>query len=138
MYGCATGEKQSSVVTWLQDAQKNGAEFIKNCTIEKIMFDRGKAIGVCGTINENGMKRQVFIKADKVVVSAGSINSPALLLKSGLQNPHIGNNLKLHPVSFVTATFNSKINQHSGSIMTAISKSVSDLGNGYGAIVEVF
>lgn len=32
------------------------------------------------------------------IVSAGTIHSPAVLMRSGLKNPRIGRNLRLHPV----------------------------------------
>jgi len=41
--------------------------------------------------------RQVIIKAKRVIVSAGTLQSPLLLLRSGLSNPQIGRNLHLHP-----------------------------------------
>lgn len=34
-----------------------------------------------------------------VVVSAGSINSPVVLMRSGLQSHRIGKNLRLHPAT---------------------------------------
>ncbi|KAJ3220663.1 hypothetical protein HK099_004112 [Clydaea vesicula] len=138
IYGCSTGEKQSAVLTWLKDAQQNGVKFIKNCTVTKIITKKGKASGVVCFFDKDGKKKKLFIKSPIVVVSGGSFNTPALLLKSGLHNKHIGQNLRLHPVTLVNGKFDKKIKQNQGSIMTAISKNASNAdGNGYGAAVEV-
>jgi len=109
--GCGAAEKQGPVVSWLPDAEKAGAHFIEGFNCEKIIFDetggRKVAVGVQGLWTSrdsnrgvNGSdrtKRQVIIKAKRVIVSAGTLQSPLLLLRSGLKNPQIGRNLYLHP-----------------------------------------
>jgi hypothetical protein len=55
-----------------------------------------------------------------VVVSGGSINSPAILLRSGLKGSRIGKNLHLHPVTYITGYYAEVINPWEGSIMTAV------------------
>lgn len=39
------------------------------------------------------------------MVSAGSLNTPCVLQRSRLRNPHIGRHLRLHPVTGITAKF---------------------------------
>lgn len=58
---------------------------------------------------------------EAVVVSGGSINSPAILLRSGLKGSRIGKNLHLHPVTYITGYYAEVINPWEGSIMTAVS-----------------
>jgi len=116
-FGCRFGEKQGTMMTFLQDAKDFGAQFMQDTFVERILIRKGKAIGVVGS--QNG--RKVTIKANKVVVSAGSIHSPALLQRSGLKNKNIGKNLFLHPVSYVFGKFEEEINCYEGSIMTAVS-----------------
>lgn len=43
--------------------------------------------------------RAIVRAAQAVVLSAGTIHSPAVLMRSGLKNPRIGKNLRLHPVT---------------------------------------
>lgn len=109
--GCGAAEKQGPVVSWLPDAEKAGAHFIEGFDCEKVLFDessgRKVAVGVQGTwtsrdgnrgvTGTDRTKRQVIINAKRVIVSAGTMQSPLLLLRSGLKNPQIGRNLYLHP-----------------------------------------
>lgn len=111
--GCGAVEKQGPVVSFLPDAEKAGAKFIEGFEAEKILFDElnGKRVttGIkgkwvsrdsCGGMSSNDrITREVIIKAKRVIVSAGTLQSPLLLLRSGLTNPQIGRNLHLHPGS---------------------------------------
>ena len=112
--GCGAAEKQGPVVSWLPDAANAGAQFMEGFEAEKILFEivRGKktATGVQGlwtSRDEHGgvsgaqrTKRKVIIKAKRVIVSCGTLQSPLLLLRSGLTNPQIGRNLHLHPGTY--------------------------------------
>ena len=109
--GCGAAEKQGPVVSFLPDAARAGAQFIEGFDAEKVLFEKinGKktAVGVKGlwrSRDTNGgvsgsdrTARSVIIKAKRVIVSAGTLQSPLLLLRSGLTNPQIGRNLHLHP-----------------------------------------
>ncbi|ERS99077.1 long chain fatty alcohol oxidase [Sporothrix schenckii 1099-18] len=100
-----------------------------------------KAIGVVGTwtsrdanggvAGDERTKTRVVIKAKKVVVSAGSLWSPVVLKKSGLQNPQIGKNLHLHPCNFVTAYFDEETKPMDKGIITSICTSFEDLDGKY-------
>ncbi|KAG0343906.1 hypothetical protein BG004_004905 [Podila humilis] len=133
-FGCRFGEKQGTMMTFLQDAKNHGAHFMHDTFIERVLINKGKAVGVVG--HQQG--RKIVVKASKVVVSAGSIHSPALLRRSGLKNKNIGQNLKLHPVVYAFGTFDEKIDCYSGSIMTALTTVAENTdGNGYGSKIEV-
>jgi choline dehydrogenase-like flavoprotein len=97
---------------------------------------KGQAVGVLAKV-QGGYT--VKIQASRVVVSCGSIGSPALLLRSGLKNTNIGKHLRLHPVTTVSGIFpDRQISPYKGSIMTAVSNVVADRdGSGYGARLEV-
>lgn len=108
--GCGAGEKQGPVVSFLPDSAKAGAKFIEGFEADKVLFDdvAGKkvATGIKGRwrsrdqnggVSEVGITRDVVIRAKRVIVSAGTLQSPLLLLRSGLTNTHIGKHLHLHP-----------------------------------------
>lgn len=109
--GCGLAEKQGPVVSFLPDAEKAGAKFIEGFDAEKVVIEsiNGKrvATGVKGlwrsrdtnggVSDSNRTTREVIIKAKRVIVSCGTLQSPLLLLRSGLKNPQIGRNLHLHP-----------------------------------------
>ncbi|KAF8977444.1 hypothetical protein BGZ46_007384 [Entomortierella lignicola] len=133
-FGCRFGEKQGTMMTFLQDAKLHGAQFLQDTFVERVLISKGKAVGIVG--HQNG--RKVTVKADKVVVSAGSIHSPALLKRSGLKNGNIGKGLRLHPVSYAFGKFDEKVDCFSGSIMTALTTVAENVdGQGYGAKIEV-
>lgn len=112
--GCGSAEKQGPVVSFLPDAARAGAQFIEGFDAEKVLFEnvQGKrtAVGVKGlwrSRDTNGgvsgndkTIRSVILKAKRVIVSCGTLQSPLLLHRSGLANPQIGRNLHLHPGLF--------------------------------------
>ena len=69
------------------------------CKVHKVLQRRGAASGFVATVaGAGGRSYTLTVEAPVVVVSAGSLNTPALLLRSGLKNGNIGKNLRLHPV----------------------------------------
>ncbi|ORX96183.1 hypothetical protein K493DRAFT_407314 [Basidiobolus meristosporus CBS 931.73] len=134
-FGCSNGGKQSTTVTWLQDAQQHGAHFAVNCQVKQVIIKDGRAEGVIAHVNGSPL----VVKAKRVVVSAGALNSPLILERSGLRNKNIGRHLRVHPVYIASGYFpDITIDQFSGSIMTAIT-GVADRrkGTGYGTKIEI-
>lgn len=85
---------------------------------------------------QNGTKAIIRAK-EAVLLSGGTLNSPAVLLRSGLKNPAIGKNLYLHPTTFVTAYFDETVNPWEGAILTAVSNARENVdGNHYGVKIE--
>ncbi|EFR04255.1 fatty alcohol oxidase [Nannizzia gypsea CBS 118893] len=120
---------------------------------EKVLFARkhvrGKkvAVGVRGTWTSRdasgathgkpAVTRKVVIKAKKVIVSCGTLESPLLLLRSGLNNPQIGRNLHLHPVLIMSALFDHETRPWEGSILTSLVSDFENLdGRGHGTKIE--
>ncbi|KAK3692226.1 hypothetical protein B0T22DRAFT_531748 [Podospora appendiculata] len=153
--GCGSAEKQGPAVSWLPAAAKKGAKFIEGFAVDKVLWDdkapRGekRATGVIGTWTardadggvvgsaETRGTRAVIIKAKKVIISAGSLNSPLVLLRSGLTNPHIGRNLHLHPVNFLGAYYEEDVKPWEGGIITSVCTSFENLdGHGHGVKME--
>lgn len=149
--GCGSAEKQGPVVSFLPDAARAGAHFIEGFDARQIVFEtvNGKktAVGVKGTWtsrDSNGgvsgndrTVRSITIKAKRTIVSSGALQSPLLLLRSGLTNPHIGRNLHLHPVNFVLGVFPETRNPWEGGILTSMVDSFQDLdGQGHGTKLE--
>ncbi|KAJ3171036.1 hypothetical protein HDU88_008070 [Geranomyces variabilis] len=146
MYGCPYGEKQSTHVTFLKDAAETGnARFVEGVKVERVLHRRGRAAGVVGTVRrreeDGGGEIKLRVDARRVVVSAGAIHTPALLLRSGFKNKNIGRSLRLHPAIFVFGVFpdrEKQVKPWSGSIMTVLNTAVENVhGDGYGAKIEV-
>ncbi|CDM31622.1 CAZyme family AA3 [Penicillium roqueforti] len=149
--GCASGGKKGPTESFLVDAAQAGAKFIEGFRADKVLFTtvKGKKVasGVQGTWKSRdsylglagigAVERRLIIKAKKVVVSAGTLQSPLLLLRSGLKNPQIGRNLHLHPVLAASAVFDEDTHPWEGSALTTVVTEFEDLdGNGHGAKIE--
>ncbi|KAM0750383.1 long chain fatty alcohol oxidase [Meredithblackwellia eburnea MCA 4105] len=139
-FGCVYGEKQGGTVSWLGDAARNGTRFLINTSVERLLFaatqtaptpteatldkftpTSSRTVCIGALVRTEDGKLAILRAREAVVVSAGSINSPAVLLRSGLKNKRIGKNLRLHPCAFITGYYKEKINPWDGSIMTAVS-----------------
>ena len=98
-FGDVTGSKLSTQKTYLADAHERGADLVVNCRAERILVEDGRAAGVEGTYaGPDGAAARVVVRAPQVVVACGSIESPALLRRSGIGGPAVGDYLRLHPV----------------------------------------
>ncbi|PWY98614.1 long-chain fatty alcohol dehydrogenase [Testicularia cyperi] len=136
--GCISGHKQGGVVTWLKDAAEAGAAFMTNCYIDRIIFDKNKrAVGAHAVVDG----RKVKILASKgVVVSSGSIQTPALLLRCPelKSNKMIGQTLRLHPATIITGYYNFPIKPWEGGLLTMVSNAAELVDkDGWGCKIEV-
>src|SRR5713226_3945019 len=84
-YGCAIGAKQSSVKTWLPDAQTAGARLLVETRARRVRIEAGAVTGV-EAHSRSGHRVEVRCKA--VIAACGSIHTPALLLRSTAQRAH--------------------------------------------------
>jgi hypothetical protein len=152
--GCASCGKQGPAQCWLPKAAAAGATFMEGFECEKVLFGKKKseegkqvATGVLGTWRSRDahggvagrpvLTRKVMIKANRVVVSCGTMQSPLLLLRSGLTNYHIGRNLHVHPVCLLGAVYDEPTNPWDGPILTAVVSEFENLdGHGHGTKLE--
>ncbi|CAO3669387.1 unnamed protein product [Rhizopus stolonifer] len=132
--GCRAGVKNGTMNTWLRDAHQHGAKFLVQSKVKKVIIEDGKAVGVECLVH---YEKKILIKADCVVVSAGSLQSPGVLLRSGLKNKNIGQHLHIHPSTMIFGQFNEKLRAFEGSLMSSFSSIAEDTENdGYGCKIE--
>lgn len=134
-YGCPFGRKRSALLTFLQDAYDRGARVIAGCRVERITISGGRAVGVEARVSRGG--HRVTVRAPTVVVAGGSIESPALLLRSGLDNPNIGRHLRLHPVAVMAGFYDHAIKAWEGSPQTIKTDQFANLRGTYGFRIEM-
>ena len=135
--GCQKGCKQSTLKTYLQDASDAGARFVVGAHADRILSSDGRATGVEATVtNADGSTTKVTVEAPTVVVSAGSVESPALLLRSGLGGPAAGKHLRLHPAAIVEGIYDEDIEGWIGQAQSAVSYQFADIEGQWGFLIE--
>jgi choline dehydrogenase-like flavoprotein len=137
-YGCQFGAKQSTLKTYLQDAYDAGAKIVVRGHVDRVLHSEGQVRGaVVKVTDQQGKVHNVTIRAKVVVISAGTIHTPAILLRSGLSNRNIGENLRLHPTTVTTGIFEQRIEPWRGAPLTRVVTDFKNLdGNGYGVWLE--
>jgi acyl-CoA reductase-like NAD-dependent aldehyde dehydrogenase/choline dehydrogenase-like flavoprotein len=142
-FGDPSGSKNSTAKTYLVDAQAEGAEILAGCRVERVVVENGRATGVEALWADpdeaaagNGAATRLTVRAPVVVVACGAIESPALLLRSGIGGPNVGEHLRLHPTVAVTAYYDEPQNWMWGGPQTALSHEFADTGQGYGFLIE--
>lgn len=137
-FGCASSAKQDTRQTFLLDAQAQGARILPGAHAEKILHSAGRVAGALLQVRDSqGHARQVTVRAKAVVSAAGSIHTPALLLRSGLSNKNLGRHLHLHPTTAVYARFAEPVLAWQGVPQSRYCDELANLdGRGHGVRLE--
>lgn len=118
--GCPVNAKQSMLVTTIPEALKKGARLYYRARAEKLLVQGRRVAGVaCVGMQEDGVNTSgvtLTVRARYVVLAGGGINSPGLLLRSAVPDPHrtLGKRTFLHPVNAVFAQFDERMEPWSG------------------------
>jgi choline dehydrogenase-like flavoprotein len=102
--GCALDAKQATHVSELPRAVAAGCRVRAGARVVRVIVERGRAAGISARA-ANG--RRYEVRARSVVLAAGAIGTPSLLLAQGIGNTsgQLGRNLKVHPACWVGARF---------------------------------
>jgi choline dehydrogenase-like flavoprotein len=141
--GCPVDAKQSMLVTTIPDAVEKGLEVLANVSVRTIEYSGRKVSAVhakvldAKTNKPNG--RTVTVRPKLLVVSGGAINTPGLLLRSGLDaQGRVGKRTWLHPVVGSIALFEQEVNAFSGAPQSVYSHHFLKRGEGQlGYFLEV-
>ncbi len=105
-FGDRTRSKQGTLVTYLHDAAEAGARLVCRARVTRVRTDGGKATGVEAQLTgASGAVRPLTVHASTVVVAAGALETPAVLLRSGIGGDAVGQHLHLHPVPMITGVY---------------------------------
>src|SRR5216684_46680 len=111
-FGCPLDAKLGMHVTYLPLAARAGARIISGCRVDSVVVENGRAVGVRGSIvdpDTGAVQRDARfeVNARRVVLAAGAIYTPAMLLRQGLANSsrQVGRNLRIHPGCGVLGVF---------------------------------
>jgi choline dehydrogenase-like flavoprotein len=137
-FGDVTGAKQGTLTTYLRDAYDAGARILTGTKALRILYDGGRATGVEAIYTDplTLATCAVTVHAKHVVVAAGALETPAVLLRSGIGGPAAGKNLRLHPSSGMFGVYEEDQRAWWGPPQSAVMDEFRDLGDGYGLLVE--
>jgi choline dehydrogenase-like flavoprotein len=87
----ADGRRRSTNDAYLEPARRRpNLTIVGGAEVERVLFDGRRAVGA-------RLRGGAEVRAGRVVVCAGAIASPALLLRSGVAHPELGAHLLEHP-----------------------------------------
>jgi len=141
--GCPIDAKMAMGVTLIPDAVEKGMRVQANASVRRLLLGDRRVAGVEAILLDPETDRPtgvtLTVKARTVAVCGGAINSPALLLRSGLDgNGNVGKRFFLHPVVIMSATMPEPVVPWTGAPQAAYSRHFIDRGPGkVGFILEV-
>jgi choline dehydrogenase-like flavoprotein len=136
--GDAHGIKQGTLNTYLRTAAAHGARLLPDTRAERVTIVAGRATGAEAVhTTPSGQRVRVTVRAERVVVAGGAIQTPALLLRSGLRHPHLGRHLHLHPTVAVAAHYPHPMHSWHGPSMSVVNDTYTRLnGSNFGVKLE--
>ena len=116
-YGCPIHAKGDPVAMLRRALLSGRAELRPDTFASRIVFRNGKAVGVECVGPDGG---EYTLSADFVVLAAGAIESPRLLLLSGLEHPELGRNLMFHFQTFAMGEAPVRVHGQKGRSVTHV------------------
>ncbi|MBF0105511.1 MAG: GMC family oxidoreductase [Deltaproteobacteria bacterium] len=117
--GCPTQAKQTMVTSYIPAFLKKNGDIYTHCRVHRVLTRQNRAVGVEGYFTDPVTKQKKYklkVKSRIVISSCGAIQTPALLLKSGIKDNKklLGKNLITHPNAKVMAVFDEPVNSWRG------------------------
>jgi choline dehydrogenase-like flavoprotein len=137
-FGDPSGAKNSTAETFLRDAAENDAQILVRTRATKILTENGRAAGVEAQYAdpESGRTARVVVRAPHVVVACGALETPALLLRSQIGGPAVGDYLRLHPAAAIFGSYGDDLRAWWGAPHAGLSHEFENIGDGYGFLIE--
>jgi choline dehydrogenase-like flavoprotein len=132
-FGDQSGSKNSADKNWLLDAVQNEADVLVRTRADRVLVEGGRAAGIEATYDG---RAKLTVRAPQVVLACGSLESPALLLRSGIGGPAVGDHLRLHPCIAVFGIYGEDTNAFHGAPHAALSHEFENVEDGYGFLIE--
>lgn len=108
--GCPRGRRQGMEVSYIPQALQGGARLRADTRVLRVRIERGRAIGV----DVRGPEGHGLIRARRgVVMAAGAVHTPWLLLRSGLRG-FVGQHFTAHPGFGLLAVFDQPVAKLAG------------------------
>lgn len=118
-FGCPSDAKQAMHLSYLPLAEDAGARIYARCRVTRILRERGRATGIEADILADGVpgngrpatQGRLTVRADRVVLAAGAIHTPLIMMANGLapRRGPVGRGLRIHPAGAVMAAFDEDV-----------------------------
>jgi choline dehydrogenase-like flavoprotein len=123
--GCPVNAKRSMLVTLIPDAIDAGARLVFRARADRFVT-KGNAVAAleCTLLDGEGIHptwKKLTVTAKRFITSGGAINSPALLLRSGIDDGPVGLRTFLHPVIGSAGIYDDEIHPDRGAPQSAAS-----------------
>jgi choline dehydrogenase-like flavoprotein len=116
--GCPIDAKQSTLVTLIPEAVERGLSLYTNCWVYRLEWSGRRVVAAHARVldeRNNNTSKTVTVRAKTFALCGGAINSPVLLLRSGLTaNDNVGRRTFLHPVVSTMGFFSEPVDGHAG------------------------
>ena len=132
-FGDQSGSKRSADKTWLLDAQRDGARFLVRTKVQRVLTEGRRAAGIEAV---HGSGARVTVRAPQVVVACSAMESPALLMRSGIGGPAVGDHFRFHTCTAAFGIYPEDQRAWWGAPHTGIIHEFEDTGDGYGFLLE--
>jgi choline dehydrogenase-like flavoprotein len=117
--GCRNGAKKSTDISYVPAAIRAGARVYTSVRAETVRMEGRRAVGMRGRVVEPFTGKESFevdLAAKTVVLAAGCMATPLILLRSGVGNGGgwVGSELQLHPGLAIMAIYEEPIDPWNG------------------------
>jgi choline dehydrogenase-like flavoprotein len=118
-FGCPRDAKQAMHLTLLPEAVERGARIYARCRVDRLIMKGKRATGVRARIQDaqgRATGHTLTVRAKAVFLCAGALITPILLGRArlGRSSGAVGNHLRIHPGSGITAKFSEVIHGWQG------------------------
>ena len=136
-FGDLTGARLGTLNTYLDDAYQRGARVLVRTRAQRILTSQGRATGVAAvSLGSDGKSRNVIVRAKHVVSACGALETPALLKRSGIGGPAVGDHLHLHPTVAISGRYAENQQAWWGPAQAALSDQLLRLRDDHGVLIE--
>src|SRR2546430_13566134 len=137
---CRGAARRGPALPSRPDAIAKGATVHADCRARRIEWNGKRAQAVIAEVLHPGTQEQtgrpVRVEPRAVVVSCGALNSPALPLRSGIDQGRVGKKTWLHPTVAMAAIYRQPIEAFYGAPQSVASHHFAHRGEGAGFFLE--
>ncbi|GGO78967.1 GMC family oxidoreductase [Marinobacterium nitratireducens] len=116
---CAYDAKQGTNLTYLPKASALGARIYTDVRVDRIEpLSKGRYRVHASVVERRNrsVRLPMTIEAERVILAAGSVHTPAIIKRSGLDKglPQLGQNISLQPQMLMSSSFDDKVTSWRG------------------------